>query len=169
MIGTGGSNWPGRLAAVVLLAALAGCAAPPPPPPPTLVNVTMTAAADANPTPTGQGAPVDLRIYQLGSQAGFSNAEFFPLYHQDATTLGADLVKRDDFILAPGQSKTVSLTPRDDVKAIGVFAGYRDFQHAAWRAAADIPAHQTTNLTITAGHDGIALKTATLPPQKPGA
>ncbi len=163
---TGLAGWTLRVA---VLAALAGCGGPPPPPPPTVVNITMAAAATANPTPEGQGAPLALRIYQLGSQAGLNNAEFFPLYNSDATTLGPDLAKRDDFILAPGQTKTTTLTPRDDVKSIGVFAAYRDFQHATWRAAADIPAHQTTNITVSAGHDGITLKAVTLPPAKPGA
>ena len=158
-----------RAGALVLMAALAGCAGPPPPPPPTVVNITMAAAADANPTTEGQGAPVAMRVYQLASQAGFTGAEFFPLYNADAATLGTDLVKRDDFILAPGQTKTTILTPRDDVKSVGLFAGYRDFQHSAWRAAADIPPHQTTNLTVTAGHDGIAIKAVTLPPAKSGS
>jgi type VI secretion system protein VasD len=148
---------------------LAGCAGPPPPPPPTVVNISMTAAANANPDTDGKGAPVSLRVYQLGSQAGFVGAEFFPLYNTDAATLGTDLVKRDDFILAPGATKTTTLTPRDDVKSIGVFAAYRDFQHATWRAAADIPPHQVTNITVTAGHDGITLKAVTLPPAKPAA
>ncbi len=157
------------MAGLVLLAALAGCAAPPPPPPPTVVNITMTAATNANPTAAGQGAPVALRIYQLGSKAGFNGAEFFPLYNTDAATLGTDLVKRDDFILAPGQTQTTTLTPRDDVTAIGVFAGYRDFQHATWRATADIPPHRTTKLTITAGHDGITIKAETPPAPKSGS
>lgn len=165
---TGGLLRPGRLGAMIVLAALAGCAAPPPPPPPTVVNITMKADSNANPGPNGQGAPVALRIYQLGSEAGFKGAEFFPLYNKDQATLGSDLVKRDDFILAPGQTQTTTVTPRDDVKAVGVFAGYRDFQHATWRATAAIPPHRTTTLTITAGHDGITLQAVTLPPQKAG-
>lgn len=160
---------PGRIGAMILLAALAGCAAPPPPPPPTVVNITMKADANANPGPTGQGAPVALRIYQLGSEAGFNGAEFYPLYNKDQATLGSDLVKRDDFILAPGQTETTTITPRDGVTAIGVFAGYRDFQHATWRATAAIPPHRTTTIAITAGRDGITITAATLPAQKTGA
>lgn len=163
------ANWSRGAVAASVLALLAGCAAPPPPPPPTVVNVTMQAASNVNPSPTGQGAPLALRIYQLGSQAGFVGAEFFPLYNSDAATLGADLVKRDDFILAPGQSKSTTLTPRDDVKAVGVFAAYRNFQGATWRAAADIPPHRTTDITVVAGQNGITLKAVTEPAPKAGS
>jgi type VI secretion system protein VasD len=148
-----------------LLAMLASCA-PPPPPPPTVVQLTLTASPDANPTASGQGAPVQLVVYQLGSASGFSSAEFFQLFNQDQATLGADLIKKDQFTLAPGQSKTATLSPTDMVKSLGVFAAYRDFQHATWRATASVPAHQTTSITITAGHDGVTVATA---PGKPGS
>jgi type VI secretion system protein VasD len=135
-----------------------------------VVNLTISASADVNPGPDGHGAPVTLRLYQLASASGFGNAEFFALYHADAATLGSDIAKRDDIILAPSQTVKKMLTPRDDVKSLGVFAGYRDFQAASWRASTDIPPHQTTNVTITAGAAGIVLKAATLPPPaKPGS
>ncbi len=153
-----------------LLLLLVSCAAPPPPPPPTIVSLTISASPDVNPGPDGHGAPVTLRLYQLGSASGFGNAEFFALYNADAATLGSDLAKRDDVILAPMQTVKKTLTPRDDVKSLGVFAGYRNFQAAAWRASTDIPPHQTTNVTITAGAAGIVLKAVTLPPPpKPGS
>ncbi len=170
----------GRTAAsaAVLAAALAGCAAPPPPPPPpppTVVNVTLQTTADVNPGADGQGAPVALRLYQLASPANFAAAEFFPLYNDDAGTLKSDLVRREDFLLAPGlsapgQARTETIMPNDQVKAIGVFAALRDFRRANWRGAADIPAHRTTNITVSAGRDGVTVKAETLPlppPPKP--
>jgi len=150
--------------------AMASCAAPPPPPPPTIVNITLNASADVNPGPDGRGAPLTVRLYQLSSASGFGNAEFFPLYNADAATLGTDIVKRDDVILAPRQTATKSLTPRDEVKSLGVFAGYREFQHADWRGSVDIPPHLTTNVTVTAGASGVIVKSITLPPPpKPGS
>ncbi len=148
----------------------AGCAAqppPPPPPPPTIVNVTLNAAADANKTPQGVGEPVVLRLYQLASPAEFGNAEFYPLYTKDSATLGADLVKREDFELTPGQSKTATLSPADAVNAPGVFAAYRDFSHVPWRGTLEVAPHQTTNVTITAGADGVAVKSEIVPPPPP--
>ncbi len=154
-----------RYSLLGIVCALASCAPPPPPPPPpTVVNISMTAAANSNAGVDGQGAPVTLRVYQLGSAAGFGNAEFFPLYNTDAATLGTDLIKRDDTILAPKQTVAKTLTLKDDVKSIGIFAGLRAFQTATWRASADIPPHQTTDLTITVDPTGVKMQAKTQPP-----
>jgi len=147
----------GVLMALVFGAVLAGCGAPPPPPPPTVINMTLKATADANPTVAGQGAPVAIRVYQLASTSAFSGAEFFQLFSQDQATLGTDMIKRDDLIIAPGTSKTLSLTPMDPVKAIGVFAAYRDFGTTVWRATTPVVPHKTTTITVTAGRAGIVL------------
>ena len=138
-----------------LAAALAACAAPPPPP--TTVALTLTATPDANATPDGKGAPVALRVYQLAATTGFTGAEFFDLFNQDQATLKTDLVRRDDITLAPGQSRTLTLQPSDQVKTIGLFAAYRDYAHATWRASADVPAHRTTTITVLVGRTGIAV------------
>ncbi len=140
-----------------LLGGLAGCA--PAPPPPTVVALTLAAGPDVNPGPTGQGAPLVVRVYQLGSDAAFGNAEFFQLFSQDQATLKTDMVKRDEYILAPGQTKTTTLNPTDMVTAIGIFAAYRDFQAAAWRATVNVAPHQTTRIDVQAGAKGIVVKT----------
>jgi type VI secretion system protein VasD len=150
-------------------AALTSCAAPPKPPPPTVLNVTINAGKDINPAADGTASPVVLRVYQLGSAASFGNAEFYPLYTADAATLGADLIKREDNQLSPGDSKTVTIDPADPVKAVAFFAGLRSFQSAKWRASTEFPPHQTTNITVTLAGSGITLKTVTLPPPKPAS
>jgi type VI secretion system protein VasD len=139
------------------LAGLAACGAPPPPPP-TVVNVSASASADVNPSPDNTPAPIAVRIYQLTSGANFGAAEFFALYNSDAATLKTDIVHRDDLLLAPGQSKTLTLKPDPTVKTIGVFAGYRDFQHATWRGSVDVEPNKTTNVTVTAGRAGVTVK-----------
>jgi type VI secretion system protein VasD len=148
---------------------LAGCAAKPPPPPlpPTLVTVQISSTNNANATPDGQGAPVAIRIYQLASKSAFDGAEFFALYKADATTLGPDLVKKDEFLIVPGGNQSTNLTPADPVHAIGVFAAYRDFQTASWRASADIPAHETTTISVTADSGGIKLTAKSVKPASP--
>ena len=147
------------------LAMLASCSSPPPPPPPTVVNITVTATADNNPTTDNVGAPLAMRIYQLGTAANFTGAEFFPLYNTDAAVLKSDIVQREDVLLAPGASKTETIKPLDTVKSIGFFGAYRDFQHTAWHASTDIEAHKTTNITVTAGRTGITVKAETLAPK----
>ncbi|MGH9467858.1 MAG: type VI secretion system lipoprotein TssJ [Terriglobales bacterium] len=150
-------RWLPGTAALALLAALAGCS-PPPPPPPTVVNLTLTATKDVNPNAGGQAAPVAVRVYQLESTSTFDNAEFFPLFNDDKTALKTALVERDDYILAPGATKTVTLKPKDQVTALGIFAAYQNFQQAKWRADVAVPAHKTTTVTVTFAKDGITTK-----------
>lgn len=150
-------------AGAAMLALLAGCGGPPPVPP-TVVNATVAAGADANAGADGKGAPVALRIYQLVSPAGFAGAQFFSVFDKDAATLKDDIVKRDDLLLAPGQSKTLTLMPEDRAHAIGVFGAYRDYEHVVWHAVVDISAHQTSTLTVSADKSGVAAK---IEPAKP--
>ena len=143
---------------LVGMLALAGCGGPPPPPPPTLIDVAFSADAASN-----GGAPLGIRIYQLASPAAFDGAQFFPLFNGDAAVLKDDLVKRDDLILAPGQSKTQALAPADRVKAIGIFASYRNYESLTWRTLTPVPANQKSLLTITSGASGLS---ATIAPAK---
>ena len=168
------ARWLLRGAALASLAACGGSPPPAPPLPPTAVEVKLIAAPDANPAASGRGAPVAVRVYQLASATNFGGAEFFPLFNADAEFLKSDLVKRDDVLLLPGQTKTLVLEPTDAVKAIGVFAAYRDFAHAAWRGVVAVPPHQATRVTVTAGARGItvAAEPAAAPaaaPAKPGS
>ena len=154
------------LLAGAVLFVLAGCAAPPPPPPPpTVVTLKLVTTPDANGSAGAAGAPLAVRVYQLASGAGFQAAEFFPLYNADKATLGADLLKKDEMILPPGTTKSMTLTPGAQVTALAVFAAYRDFQNTIWRAVTDIPAHQTTAVTVTADATGLKLVAV---PVKPG-
>jgi type VI secretion system protein VasD len=149
---------------VAMVAGLSACGAPPPLPP-TVVNVTLVASADDNPTTDNKGAPLALRVYQLAGSANFASAEFFPLYNSDSATLKTDLLQRDDFLLAPEATKSETIMAKDNVTAIGVFGAYRGFQNAVWHVSFPVAAHQTTNATITAGHDGLVLKTETIAPK----
>lgn len=146
------------LLTVLAVGALSGCGGPPPLPP-TVVNATIATTPDAN-----GSAPVSLRIYQLASPVGFEGAQFFQLFNGDQAVLKDDIVKRDDLLLAPGQSKTLVLTPPDRAKVIGVFAAYRDYEQVAWRGVAAIPANKTSTLTVTAGGAGVTVK---IEPAKP--
>jgi type VI secretion system protein VasD len=158
----------GLAAGMILL--LAGCSdpkPPPPPPPPTIANVELSAATNNNMTVDGQGAPVDVRVFQLTSKSAFDRAEFFALYKNDTATLGPDLIKKDAFLLIPGGAKSLNLKPADPVRVIGVFAAYRDFPKMNWRASAEVPAHQTTTLTVTMDSSGIKLAAKSVKPASP--
>jgi len=150
-----------------LFGVLAGCA--PPPPPPTVVNVSLAADANDNPTPSGQGAPLVISVYQLSSDAAFGTAEFFQLFSADAATLKTDMVKKDQYILAPGGSKSATLNPVATVTSIGIFAAYQNFQGVVWRAVVDVAPNKTTNINVQAGAKGIVVTTVPAAALKSGS
>lgn len=150
-----------RSLVVLLPALLVGCG-PAAPPPPTVADVKLIASPDVN-----GSAPVVVRVYQLASKSSFEGAEFFQLYKSDAQTLGPDLIKKDEVLLAPGTTKVLHLSPSDAVKAIGVFVAYANYQSATWRADADVPAHKTT--TVNAAIGAAAVKISTTPGTSAGS
>jgi len=149
----------GRSRPWLLIALLAGCAAPPPPPPPTVVTATVTAEAGAN-----DGAPVAVRLYQLAAPAGFEAAGFFPLFNGDAAVLKDDLVRRDDVLLAPGASRTLTLNPPDRAAAIGVLVAFRDHEPRTWRAVVPVPRNASSTLTATVAPAGVTVRIAPAQP-----
>ena len=89
-----------------LLGGLAGCAPPPPPPPPTVVNVNPDGQPGRQPDrASGQGTPLQVVVYQLGSASGFRQRRVLPVVQPGPGDAEADLVKKDQFILAPGQDQ----------------------------------------------------------------
>lgn len=151
---------------LVLLAGLSACGGAPPTVPATVVEATVSTTDRVNAGANGAAAPLELRIYQLASGTSFDSANFFPLYEKDAATLKTDLVRRDDLLLGPSGSKTLTLMPEDRAKAIGVFAAYRDYERLSWHTSVPLPPHVTSKLTVTAGADGLKV---TIAPEKPAA
>ena len=143
---------------------LLGCAGDPPieepPLPPTLVDLQINPAADLNADINGNGAPVMLRIYELREQSNFKSSDFFALFNDDKATLGADLVRKQELLLQPGEAKKLNIQPDDDVRALGLFAGFRQLDTAQWRAIAQFKAHQTTSFVVTLKNNQMTLEPA---------
>jgi len=130
---------------------LQGCARTPPPeppPPPTIVNLQIESAADINPDGFGKASPVMLRIYELRETSAFGSADFFALFDKEQATLAADLARKQELLLKPGDSKTLSIEPGADVRNLGFFAAFRQLDTAQWRAIAPVSAHQTRTFTV---------------------
>jgi type VI secretion system protein VasD len=128
----------------------AACKAPPPPPP-TAVKISVAVLASANPDSSGRPSPVLVRVYELKSTAAFDSADFFTLYGKDQATLGADLNAKSEFLLRPGENRSLEQTVQPGTKFIGVVAAYRDIERSRWRATAPVPPNRTTPLAVKVG------------------
>jgi type VI secretion system protein VasD len=156
-------------AAFALLASaggLAGCGmfskAPPPPPvappKPSTLSINIVTSASINPDARKRPSPVVVRVYELKSAAQFDSADFVSLYEKDQALLGADIVVRDEFVLQPGETKTINKLLAADTKFIGVMAAFRELERARWRGlVALVPGK---NNAVTVSLDGIAVQAA---------
>lgn len=104
----------------------------------TKLDITITAEGGVNPDDKGRAAPILVRIYELKSEGVFESADYFSLYSNDKALIGSDLLVRDEFILRPGDVRTIRRKSHPDLAAIGVVAGYRDLAQADWRAVQKI-------------------------------
>jgi len=111
---------------------------PKPPPPPPKLSVRITAGAMLNPDVNGRASPVVVRVYELKSLAPFEAADFMSLYQQDRAVLGADLLSREEYVLAPGEEKRIEKLLGAEVRGVGVMAAFRNVEAARWRAATSV-------------------------------
>lgn len=143
------------LAAVAILAlALAGCSSSPKP---AKVSGNIAASATVNPSVSKRPSPVLVRVYELKAATGFNNADFISLYQRDQAELGADIVSREEFTLAPGEKRPWNKTLSADTRFIAVFAAYRDLERAQWRNVVAVPPGKALQLSVQA--DELAVTT----------
>jgi len=131
---------------------------------PTLASIggTVTAAADLNPSANGRPSPLPLRLYELKGEAAFSRADFLGLYERDAQVLGADLLARQELVIAPGESKTVQKVLQPETRFLAVFGAYRAFEQASWRAVAPVRKGQKQRLTVRAERLAVSIELVSL-------
>jgi len=136
--------------------ALASCGGPPPP---AVLNLTITGSADQNPDPSGRPSPVAVRVYQLSGTAKFQQSDVFALKDSEAKTLGAEeATGSQEFLIAPGDNKTVKIDLKPQVSSIGVAVMYQNIDQAKWRAVEAAKASGPTNLSATVGKLALTLK-----------
>lgn len=127
---------PERLAIAVACVCVIACSSAPPAPKEAKPDLRMQvlAASNVNPDESGRAAPVMVRVYELKSDTAFRNADFFTLQDDDRKALGEDLLAVDEFILRPGDKKTIERRAKPSTTAIGVLAGYRNLGKSVWRS-----------------------------------
>lgn len=99
----------------------------------------IVAARTLNPDINGLPKPVLLKVYELRSTAAFERAGFLDLQDKDETQLGADFVRREEFLISPGERRVIERKGSAEVRAFGVLAGFRDLERSTWRTVIDAP------------------------------
>ena len=119
------------------------------PPPPAVLTLTVIGGADQNPDASGQGATVAVRLFQLKSNAGFKRADVFALTEREQQTLGTEGLGSEEFVIKPGESRTITRELKPGAQFIGTAVLFRDIDRARWRGIAPVAASGPSRRTLT--------------------
>jgi type VI secretion system protein VasD len=136
---------------LVASAVLLGACAAPKPAKPVPAHAELIVSGDVNPDSAGRASPVVVRVYQLRNDGEFNSADFFAVYEKEKETLGASLVSREEYVLAPGESRKLELPLNAETRFVAVVAAYRDIRAARWRAISRPPEKKLTDLLRKSG------------------
>jgi type VI secretion system protein VasD len=100
------------------------------PPPPAVLTLTVIGGADQNPDTSGQGATVAVRLFQLKSNAGFERADVFALTEREQQTLGTEGLGSEEFVIKPGESRTITRELKPGAQFVGTAVLFRDIDRA---------------------------------------
>jgi type VI secretion system protein VasD len=133
---------------------------------PRQLDLSVVAEKSVNPDERGRAAPIVVRVYELKTDGSFKSADFFSLQGKDKTVLEGDLNRRDEFLLRPGETRTLRRQSDPTTTVIGILAAYRDLPHAVWRTTYRLPPATTAGwfssgnkvkLNIDLGPNGVEL------------
>jgi type VI secretion system protein VasD len=130
---------------------------------PSPAHAQFIVSGDVNPDNAGRASPIVVRLFQLRNDGEFATADFFSLYDKEKETLGASFISREEYVLAPGETRTLELAVNPDARFIGALAAYRDIRAAQWRAITRPPEKKLVELlgkrvlVLSVGKDNLTL------------
>ena len=128
------------LAVVFTMAACSGRGDPKP----GKIQATIAATADVNPNLEGRPSPILLYLFQLKAAGAFEAADFYSLYQTPDSTLGTDLLGKEELLLKPGQVVPLEIQLDPQARYLGFLAAYSDLDHSIWRVGHAAPGPGTT-------------------------
>ncbi|MEM7189094.1 MAG: type VI secretion system lipoprotein TssJ [Pseudomonadota bacterium] len=150
-----------RLAILAIAGAVIGACAPPPEqkqPDPTVAQVTINAAADANPDPTGRPSPAVVFLYALQPGSPFPTAGFDDLAGGELGEMAETTKRIAKLVLVPGKSSKKIFELPEGTSDIGIVVSYRNIDEAKWRGMAAVTPKEVTLLTATIGSNAVAIE-----------
>ena len=148
-------------AAASIAAAMLACSTKPVP---IVLTGSIQVSAQVNPNANQRPSPVLLRVYELKAVAAFNSADFMSLYQRDQAELGSDFVAREEFVLAPGETKSFVKTLSPDTQFLGVVAAFRDLDRSRWRSVIAVDPKKSQQVVIKAA--ALAVDAAVTPAAK---
>ncbi|MCV6611435.1 MAG: type VI secretion system lipoprotein TssJ [Amphritea sp.] len=133
--------------------------------PESYIALTISAHPLTNLDLSGRPSPTVVRVYQLRKEVDFNEASFFDLYDQDKMLLAADLLSREELIIAPGTVVNRQLLVDAEARFVAIMAAFQDTNNSVHkqiqpvRSDADtvLVAHLSGNsLVVTSDETSVA-------------
>ena len=96
------------------------------------LTLAVTATPRSNALSTGEGRPVQLRVYQLKSDARLRTASFEDVWQNDAKVLEGEIVGSEQHTIFPGEKKSLTVAPKPEATYLGIVALFREPQGKDW-------------------------------------
>ena len=100
---------------------------------PSNLELTIVASGNVNPDEKKRPSPIQVKIFELKADSTFTEGDFFNLMGNDKAILSIDLLVKDEFILRPGEIRTIKRKVNPNTTSIGILAGYYDMAGSIWR------------------------------------
>lgn len=113
------------------------------------LDMQVAATADVNPDMQGRPSPIILHVLELVSTEQFNRLDYMSLTQPSGAALGPDLLGKTQLVLQPGDSRPMPMELNPLTTAIGLVAGYRDIDNAAWRTSIPVVQGDTKGISIT--------------------
>jgi type VI secretion system protein VasD len=107
-------------------------AAPPEKCVPPRPRITLAGSNQTNAGVDGKGLPVQVRLYQLKSEARLLNAFFEEIWKDDTTILADDLLGKRELTVFPGQNQQLQLDQIPDSRVLSAVALFREPRGKDW-------------------------------------
>lgn len=104
-----------------------------------IIDLTVLASSRLNPTEFGDARPVQLRIYQVKSDARFNFAEFNDIWKNDTKTLGDDHISVQELSIYPESRTEVHFERDESALNIVAVALFRNPSGRTWWQSFDLP------------------------------
>lgn len=100
----------------------------------TSYNITVLATREVNINTEGQPVPLKINVFNLRSDTGFMNADYFALHNKTAEVLGNNLLGNEQLFLLPGgEAVTISGEKNSERYYVGITGEFQNLNNKTWR------------------------------------
>ena len=104
-----------------------------------IVDMSILTGPKVNATESGEGRPVQTRVYQLASDIRLNNADFMDVFTDDKKALADDIVKVQEFPSFPDSRQDIRFERDEKALYVAVVSLFRSPKGRSWYTLFELP------------------------------